>query len=361
MKTIAKFEIKYQQYLNENAELVTNLPAFAKKTDALVKMYKTMSLMRVFDAKSVALQRTGKMGTYAGILGQEAISVAMGAAMQKDDVLCPSYREYGAFVQRGMKLSDVFRYWGGDERGNDFAHSGDFPICVPIGTQCLHAAGVATAFKLRKQKRVAVTSIGDGGTSQGDFYEAMNLAGDWQLPLVFVVNNNQWAISIPRSIQTRCATIAQKAIAAGFEGIQVDGNDIIAMRAVMDEALEKARQGKGPTLIEAVTYRLCDHTTADDAKRYRDTKEVEDAWKKEPLLRIRSYLMQTGAWSDAEETALLQQCAAEVDAAVEEYMNQAPQEPESMFKWLYETLPEAYESQRQELHDSTKKALVEGA
>lgn len=349
MISVAKFEIFYRQYLNEKATLVAELPSFAKDPDELVRMYKIMSLMRVFDAKAVALQRTGKMGTYAGILGQEAISVAVGAAMQKEDVLCPSYRDYGAFIQRGMKLSDIFAYWGGDERGNNFDNPKDFPICVPIGTQCLHAAGVAAAFKLRKQKHAVVTTIGDGGTSQGDFYEAMNLAGDWNLPIVFVVNNNQWAISIPRKIQTGAKTIAQKAIAAGFEGIQVDGNDIIAMRATMDDALEKARTGQGPTLVEAITYRLCDHTTADDAKRYRDNQEVDDAWKKEPLIRIRSYLIQTGAWSDAKEQALLKDCAEQVDEAVNDYMNAKPQPPESMLDYLYETLPEAYEAQRKEL------------
>lgn len=349
LTSVIKFEIKYRQHLNEKGVLIGEAPAFVKNSAELIHMYKIMSLMRVFDAKAVALQRTGKMGTYAGILGQEAISVAIGAAMQQDDVFCPAYRDYGAFVQRGMKLSDVFAYWGGDERGNNFNNPHDFPICVPIGTQCLHAAGVATAFKLRKQKRAVVTTIGDGGTSQGDFYEAMNLAGDWNLPAVFVVNNNQWAISIPRSTQTRCTTIAQKAIAAGFEGVQVDGNDIIAMRVAMDEALEKARNGQGPTLIEAVTYRLCDHTTADDAKRYRDTKEVDEAWKKEPLIRIRAYLMKTGAWSEAQEQELLQQCAADVDQAVNDYTSAELQPPESMLDFLYETLPEAYETQRKEL------------
>jgi len=345
MSITAEFKVSYEQILDENAKLVNELPEFAKNKDKLIDLYKTMTQCRVFDSKAVTLQRTGKMGTYAGILGQEAISVAIGFMMQKDDVLCPSYREYGAFLQRGMTMSDIFSYWGGDERGSDTANPHDFPICVPIGTQCLHATGAATAFKLRQQARVAVTVIGEGGTSQGDFYEAMNVAGDWQLPVVFVVNNNQWAISVPRNAQTGAKTIAQKAIAAGFEGIQVDGNDVIAVTAAMEQALAKARDGGGPTLIEAITYRLCDHTTADDAKRYRADEEVAAAWQKEPLIRIRNYLVNEKLWDDAKEQALLKSCSEDVEKAVDEYMNREPQKATAMFDYLYETLPKAYEAQ----------------
>ena len=189
-----------------------------------------MVLTRVFDKKAIALQRTGKMGTYPSSLGQEAISVAIGSVMQKDDVLFPYYREYGAQFLRGVTMTEIFQYWGGDERGMDYkGPQKDFPICVPIATHAPHAVGVAYAMKLRKEPRVAVFVCGDGATSKGDFYEAMNAAGLWKLPVVFVVNNNQWAISVRREIQTGCQTIAQKAIAAGFDGEQVDGNDIVAV------------------------------------------------------------------------------------------------------------------------------------
>jgi pyruvate dehydrogenase E1 component alpha subunit len=245
-------------------------------------------------------------------------------------------------------MSDVLLYWGGDERGNDFsgpAH--DFPWCVPIATQCLHAAGAAMAFKLRDEPRCAVTVIGDGGTSEGDFYEALNLAGVRKLPVVFVVVNNKWAISVPIESQTASKTLAQKAVAAGFDGIQVDGNDIIAVRQTMEDALEKGRRGEGPTLVEAVTYRLSDHTTADDASRYRNKEEVEEHWKVEPLIRIRKYLMDTGLWSEADEEKLKTECSAEVEAAVKEYLDMPPQPVESMFDYLYSELPESMEEQRE--------------
>ncbi len=349
MSAIAEFTIESLQFLDPNAEVVNELPNFAKQSDELIKMYRLMVLVRTFDTKAVALQRTGKMGTYAGITGQEAISVALGAAMQKDDVLAPSYRDYGAMLQRGVKMSDIFAYWGGDERGSRFNNPHDLPIAVPIASQCLHAAGVAVAFKYRKQPQVAFTICGDGGTSKGDFYEAINLAGDWQLPMVFVINNNQWAISVPRNAQTNAKTLAQKAIAAGIKGIQVDGNDIIAVRHAITDAAAKARDGGGPTVIEALTYRLCDHTTADDAKRYCPADELTKAWQIEPVARLRTYLTAIGAWSDEQEQQLLAECSEQVEQAVQEYMNLAPQKPESMFDSLYAELPSALEEQRQDL------------
>ena len=176
-----------------------------------------MMLTRLFDYKAVALQRTGMLNTYASTLGQEAISVGIGASMQREDVFCPFYRDYAAQLMRGVKMSEILSFWKGNEWGNHFSECPlDFPICVPIATQLLHAAGVATAFKLRKQAKVAVSICGDGATSEGDFYEAINVAGVWQLPVVFVIDNNQWAISVPRKHQTDAQTLAQKAIAAGF-------------------------------------------------------------------------------------------------------------------------------------------------
>jgi pyruvate dehydrogenase E1 component alpha subunit len=346
---VAKFEVSFNCFLDETGHIVQPLPDFAKDPQELLMMYRLMMLLRTFDNKAVTLQRTGKIGTYAGILGQEAVSVGLGAAMQPDDVLCPAYREYGAFLQRGGKMSDILSFWGGDERGSQFDNKADFPICVPIATQCLHAAGVAVAFKLRKQPHVAVTVLGDGGTSKGDFYEAMNLAGDWRLPVVFVINNNQWAISYPRSAQTATETLAQKAIAAGFTGLQVDGNDVIAVRDAVANALEIARTGGGPTLIEAITYRLCDHTTADDAKRYRENDEVDRAWQVEPLLRLRSYLESMHALNQTEDEKIQAECSMQVEQAVQEYLNKKPQAPESMFDYLYAKLPHDLKEQRQDL------------
>lgn len=345
--TTAQFTITYTRFLDPQGQLLQPLPAFAEHKNELLALYRFMTLVRVFDTKAIALQRTGKMGTYPSILGQEAISTAIGHAMQPTDVLCPDYREYAAQLQRGVKMAEILAYWGGDERGSCFAHNReDFPISVPIGTQYLHATGVATAFKIRKQPRVAVTVCGDGGTSEGDVYEALNVAGTWNLPVVFIINNNQWAISVPRRAQTGAPTLAQKAIAGGFDGKQVDGNDVIAMRHVVGEAIEKARIGGGPTLIEAITYRLCDHTTADDANRYRDKTELKKAWEEEPLARLRVYLIQQGHWSPQQEESLLAECNSQVEQAVQEYLAIPRPTLESMFDYHYAKLPHDLAEQR---------------
>jgi 2-oxoisovalerate dehydrogenase E1 component alpha subunit len=348
VKTIAEFRIPYQQVLDPEGRLVADLPEFAKDPEELLRLYRLMVLTRTFDTKAINLQRTGKLGTYASSLGHEAAHVGVGAAMQPEDCFAPMYREYGAQFWRGVKMEEVLLYWGGDERGNDFAGPRhDFPWCVPIGTQCLHAAGAAMAFKLRNEPRCAVAVIGDGGTSQGDFYEALNLAAVRELPVVFVVVNNKWAISVPLSLQTASKTLAQKAVAAGMPGIQVDGNDVIAVRQTMEEALQRARAGDGPMLVEAVTYRLSDHTTADDASRYRDKEEVEESWKVEPLIRFRKYLMETGAWSESDEAALKAECGKQVDAAVAAYLDTPVQPVESIFDHMFAELPESMVEQRE--------------
>lgn len=349
MTIIAHFDISYVQYLNAQSQLTENAPSLAQNAEKLIAFYKAMVLLRVFDAKAIALQRTGKMGTYASTLGQEAVSVAIGSTMHKEDVLCPDYRAYGAQIQRGVTFAEILTYWGGNECGNQFVNNHeDFPIAVPIGTQYLHAAGIAVAMKYRKQPRVAVAICGDGGTSEGDFYEAINLAGTWKLPVVFVINNNQWAISVPRSAQSGAKTLAQKAIAGGFEGIQVDGNDVIALHTVLETAIEKARKGEGPTLIEAVTYRLCDHTTADDANRYRDVEELKNAWEKEPIKRLRNYLVDQHFWTPSQEEQLAKECTKTIEAEVNTYLNTAPQPLSAMFDYLYQTIPHDLATQRAE-------------
>ena len=347
--TAAEFSIRYLQFINEEHQLSQPLPEFADN-DTLLKLYRQMSLTRVFDNKAINLQRTGKMGTYPPSLGQEAVGVGVGFAMQKQDALFPGYRDQGPLLQRGLTPAKFMSVWGGDERGNlYFEGSEDFPFCVPIATQCLHAAGAAYAFKYRNQPRVAVTTLGDGGTSKGDFYEAMNLAGAWNLPVVFVVNNNQWAISVPRSKQSHCETLAQKGIAAGIYSIQVDGNDIVAVVHAMHEALERARSGKGPSLIEAVTYRLCDHTTADDAKRYQPHNEVKEAWKHEPIARLGYYLEEQGLWSKDQEAKLQQEHSAMIEQAVADYLAIPLQPPTAMMDYLYAELPEALLDQYDEI------------
>ena len=347
METIADFEIQYSQFLNPEGKPSTDVPALAKDVDKLLDMYRHMTETRVFDTKAVNLQRTGKLGTYASCLGHEATHIGLAAAMQEEDVLAPSYREYGAMFYRGVSMAEILLYWGGDERGSDFAGPrNDFPFCVPIATQCLHAAGAAMAFQLRNEARCAVSVNGDGGTSEGAFYEAMNIAGARKLPVVFMVVNNKWAISLPIEMQTATQTLAQKAVAAGIPGIQVDGNDVIAVRHWVERALARARKGEGATLVEAVTYRLSDHTTADDASRYRKKDEVEAAWEFEPLIRLRQYLNDLGVWDERKEAALLEESAAKVDAAVQTYLNTPKPTVESMFDYMYRELPEFLEEQR---------------
>jgi len=307
-------------------------------------------LTRAFDLKAVSLQRTGRLGTYAVSLGQEAVSVGIASAMRREDVVLPSYRDNGTLLWRGTKMEEILLFWGGDERGS--LSSGpphDFPYCIPVASQAPHAAGVAYAFKYKKEPRVAVCLFGDGATSKGDVWEAMNFAGVHKLPVVFVANNNQWAISVPLKLQTASETLAQKAIAAGFAGEQVDGNDVIAMRASAEEALAQARAGGGPRLIEAMTYRLSDHTTADDAARYRPPEEVQARWKEEPIARLRAYLVSQKAWGKAQEEELAAECQKQIEAAIERYLATSPRAPETMFDHLYAELPAVYASQRAEL------------
>jgi len=347
MSTVAEFKIEYKQILNSRGDVVAPLPAFTADAGEVLRMYQAMTRVRVFDAKAVNLQRTGQIGTYPSSLGHEATHVGVGAAMRPEDVLAPVYREFGTQLWRGVTMAEILLYWGGDERGNDFARPAhDFAWCVPIATQTLHAAGAAMAFKLRKEPRCALAYIGDGGTSEGAFYEALNLAGARALPVVFVIVNNGWAISVPVAAQTATRTLAQKAVAAGIPGVQVDGNDVFAVREVVGEALATARRGGGPCLIEALTYRLSDHTTADDASRYRGAQEVKEAWALEPLIRIREYLFKTGAWTEAQEHALLQDCTRQVDAAVIEYLSTAKQSTDAMFDTLFAELPQHLREQR---------------
>lgn len=346
--TVASFKIDFYQFLTADGELLSeDAPPLAKDLDELRSLYRAMVSTRAFDKKAVALQRTGKMGTYASCLGHEAAHISIGSAMRPEDCFAPSYREYGAQFCRGVKMSEVLTYWGGDERGSDFSGpKHDFAWCVPIATQCMHAAGAALAFKLRKEKRVAVATIGDGGSSKGDFLEAINAASAFQLPLVLVIINNQWAISVPRSKQNSAKTLAQKGIAGGLPSIQVDGNDMIACRWAMDKAIEQARAGKGPTVIEMITYRLADHTTADDARRYRADEEVENAWRQDPVKRLRKYLVAQGGWDDKQEATLLTAADKEVAAAVKEYQAVGKPSIESMFDYLYANLPVELQAQR---------------
>ncbi|RPI40944.1 MAG: pyruvate dehydrogenase (acetyl-transferring) E1 component subunit alpha [Betaproteobacteria bacterium] len=348
MAIVGRFEIESRQYLDEHGRAMEPVPASARDPAVLVELYRQMVLARSFDQKMLALQRTGQLGTFASGIGKEAVDVGVASAMRPEDAVFVTYRETTLQLARGVTMLELLLYWGGDERGSNFAvPRGDFPVCITIAAHCCHAVGVAYAFKLRRQPRVAVCAIGDGATSKGEFYEALNGAGVWQLPLVFVVTNNQWAISVPRKAQTAAATLAQKAVAAGVRGIQVEGNDLIAVREVGLEAMERARSGGGPTLIEALSYRLADHTTADDASRYRSADEVAEAWRREPIGRLRNYLFELGVWEKTQEEAWLKACAEQVQTAAQAYLDHPPPSASQMFDNLYATLPAAWAAQRE--------------
>jgi pyruvate dehydrogenase E1 component alpha subunit len=348
----AHFEISCSAFIDARGEPVGPLPTFAEDGESLRDLYRAMVRARTFDTKAIALQRTGRLGTYASCLGQEAVGVGLASAMCAEDVLLPSFREHAAQLWRGVTPEELFLYWGGDERGSDFkGPRQDFPVCIPVASQFPHAAGVALAMSLAGEPGVAVAVGGDGATSKGDFYEALNVVGLWSLPAVFVINNNQWAISVRRREQTAARTLAQKSVAAGIPGEQVDGNDVIAVRDAVERALTRARKGEGGTLIECLTYRLGDHTTADDASRYREDDEVQAHWKEEPISRLRAYLTARHGWSKTDEETLLRSAAAEIDAAAEGWLAADLASPQAMFDHLFEALPDDLAAQFKEAGD----------
>lgn len=352
MRQRHEFHVDSTRYLDDLGKPLGELPPQAGDVDRVLAAYRNMVLTRTFDAKTIALQRTGKCGTYPSVLGHEVIGTVIGQSLKKTDVFVPYYRDQAAHILRGVSLTELLLYWGGDERGSAWKNCPeDLPIAVPIATQCCHAVGVASAFRIRGEKRAVVCCVGDGGTSKGDFLESINLAGAWHLPVVFVVVNNQWAISTPRSVQSSADTIAQKAIGAGLPGHVVDGNDYFAVTEAVDQALERAHGGKGASVIEAVTYRLGDHTTADDATRYRSADALKKAWEKDGLKRLQNYLHDIGNWNPEQEKQLQADCKQTVDQAVEAYLATEPEPPTAMVDYLFETLPVALQGQRARIAD----------
>ncbi|MEE3003594.1 MAG: pyruvate dehydrogenase (acetyl-transferring) E1 component subunit alpha [Pseudomonadota bacterium] len=348
-ETINKFEVKYLQILDEFGKLKNNCDYKISK-ESIFDLYKIIIKTRLLDKKAFLLQRTGRLGTYPSSYGQEAVFAVIGYLMGQNDILCPHYRDQAALIQRGVKLEEILAYWGGDERGNNFENNKhDFPIAVPIASQCLHAVGAAYSLKYKNEKRVVVTTLGDGGTSKGDFFEAMNFASIHKLPVIFVINNNKWAISVPLSKQTNSATLAQKAIAAGIDNMKVDGNDVFALHYALNSALEKAYNNEGPTVIEAETFRLCDHTTADDATKYMPAADLDNARQKEPLVRLDKYLKANHSWNDEKKQQLEDKLQEEIMVAADNYLNTPPQEARSMFESLYQSIPESLKEQYQGL------------
>ncbi|MCX6816091.1 MAG: pyruvate dehydrogenase (acetyl-transferring) E1 component subunit alpha [Candidatus Aenigmarchaeota archaeon] len=350
-KTIEEFKVEYLQVMDETGKVDTKLmPKLSK--EEIIKMYKLMVLTRTMDEKIFLLQRQGRMGTYGLSLGQEASAVGSAMALQEDDWVFPSFREHGVFIVRGFPISQYMLYWAGDERGAKIPeHINMMPPAVPVGTQIPHAVGRAWAMKLRREKAVAVAYFGDGATSRGDFHEGMNFAGVFKLPCVFLCQNNQWAISVPVSRQTSAKTLAQKAIAYGFEGIRVDGNDIFAVYSAVKEAVDKARSGGGPTLIECFTYRIGDHTTSDDQKKYRNQEEVEAWKKKDPIKRLELYMKKKKILTDTEREDTWKAASEKIEQAVKDFENIPKQQPEEMFKHLYAVMPAELDEQMKEMQE----------
>lgn len=336
-KTIAEFKVEYLQILDENGTVDKKLlPKITKET--LLKMYRTMLTTRKFDEKLLALQRTGRIGTFAQVKGQEA-HVGAAAAITNEDWMVPSFRELGVQIYRNIPLRNIILVWGGDERGNYSDNApNNMPMAIPVGSQIPHITGLAWGMKLKNKKTVALGFFGDGATSEGDFHEALNFANVFKVPAIFICQNNQWAISLPVSKQTASQTLAQKAIASGMEGIKVDGNDVLAMYAATEYSRKKAIEGKGPTFIEMYTYRMSDHTTADDATKYRSPEEVKAWEKKDPIDRFRKYLVKEKLWSDKDEEKLLMEIQKLIDAEVTAAENIKPPELEDMFKYMYKEM-----------------------
>jgi len=354
-RTVYQAQIDYLQVLDEHGVLDTALARDTLSDEQVLFLYQHMVTCRQLDEIAFKLQRSGRMGTYPQNKGQEAAAVGTAfAAIKGVDWLVPCYRENAALFLHGLPMHFVLLHWMGDERGNQIPEGVcQTPLCIPIGTQMLHATGIAWAFKLRREERVVLTYFGDGATSEGDFHEAMNFASTLQVPVVFICQNNQWAISVPREIQMASETVAQKAIAYGMPGIQVDGNDLFAVYRAAKEAVDRARAGGGPTFLECVTYRLADHTTADDARRYRDAEELE-AWKaRDPLIRLRRYLESKGLWDAEREAAHLQKSQAIVAEVVRAAEGIPKPSAQDIFDHTFAELPPELERQKQTMRTSS--------
>jgi len=338
-EVVKKFEVSFVKILDEDGSC-DDLLKPSLTNDQIKEIFELMILSRTFDDMAVKLQREGRIGTYASAKGQEAAQVGSAYSLGRDDWMFPAFRENAAYIARGMPIELLFEYWGGDERGNRIPEGVNaFTVAIPVATQIPHAVGFAWGVKLKGEKKAVLVYLGDGATSEGDFHEGMNFAGVFKLPIVLVCENNQWAVSVPRTRQCAAETLAQKAFGYGFDGVQVDGNDVFAVYKATKEALEKAYRGDGPTFIECVTYRVSDHTTSDDASKYRDPKELDYWIGKDPIDRLRKYLRRLGIWSEEYEKKIQAEAAEKVRNAVEKAEAIQPLSPADIFTSTYNEMP----------------------
>lgn len=323
------------------------------------KIHRTMLLSRRFDERLLTLQKQGRIGTFAPAIGQEAAQVGAAACMSEQDWLAPSYRDSAAGIWRGTPLSGVMLYDAGWNEGAAVAEDArDLPSCVPVASQIPHAAGLAYAAKLQQTGEAVLVFFGDGATSEGDFHEALNFAGVHDLPVVFACQNNQYAISTPLELQTQAGTIVQKAVAYGISGIRVDGNDVLAVQVAFAEAFARAREGQGPTLVEAVTYRLSVHTTADDPSVYREDEEVERWRERDPIPRFQRFLIEREMLSEEDIESLEEEIEQEIDEAWKEAERQMKSFDlrGPMFEHILEEIPPYLEAQRQGQLQSSRQS-----
>lgn len=329
--------------------------------ETLLHMYKTMQLARIADIKALQYQRQGRMLTFAPVQGQEAAQVGPMAATEQKDWLVPAFREAAAMLYKGATLYQNYLYWYGNEQGSQYDEGVNImPVNVPIGSQINHAAGVAYASKIKGTGEAVVTYIGDGGTSNGEFHEGVNWGAVYSVPMVTIIQNNQYAISTPRAMATKAKTLAQKANAYGIPGIQVDGNDALAMYVATQEALKRAREGKGPTLIEAVTYRMGPHTTSDDPTIYRSQEEVEEWRGKDPITRFNKYLANKKLWNKDKEEALGEELKKYVADTFKQVENAPYPTLDEVFDYTYETLPDDLKRQKETIRKYQEENESEG-
>jgi len=338
LKKVFEGSVNYLQVLDENGEIDVTLFPTDLQDSQIVDMYKQMSFARALDAKVLSLQRQGRAVTYAPLIGEEATQIGSALAMRQGDYFVPNFRQHAVFNARGMPLELILLYWKGYEEGLAIPKEVcGMPYIVPVAAQAPHAAGLAFAQRYMKTGNAVLVYVGDGGTSEGNFYEALNFAGVFKLPLVTIIENNQWAISVPRSRQSAAQTLAQKGIAAGIAVVQVDGNDVIAVYKAVRDALEMAKEA--PTLIECVTYRMSMHTTADDPTKYRSDAEVAEWKDKDPISRVKKYLMKKKLWSNDLESQMQDEQKKRIDDAVEKAEAFKP-DPKGMFEHVYSYMPD---------------------
>lgn len=340
---------KLIQYLDETGK--ADEKAISDITEEqMFKMYRLMNLTRLWNDKALSLQRQGRLGTMGSVRGQEASNIGMAMPLQSGDWFVPAFREYGALFTLGIPMKDQLMYWGGDERGNRVPDNLRIAnICITVGAHLTHAVGIAIAAKIKGEKSMVMSSSGDGSSSQGDFHESLNMAAVFKAPVVFIIQNNHWAISMPFEKQTATETIAEKAAAYAIDGFRVDGNDVFAVYKTVKKYTDRAREEHKPALIELVTYRLGDHTTSDDATRYRKPEIVAEWEKRDPISRLRAFLMNNHGWTEEKENKLIEELSADVEKAVQEYEAVEQADPTSMFKYIYSEMPWNLKEQMEEV------------